>query len=264
MMKLNWILGFICLFNLATAQVNVETTVDVPAQNIGGKTEFEHVFNTQVQFPEELLKTKIIEDVTIYFTVLADGQVDNIHFKQSFTPDLVKETRRLLNFYRFEPALKNGVKVASESFLTFKYNAEAYKKICKNREFSKMIYSKEQPDTNFVIYDRADQSPEYIKGDEALAEFVLKELDYPPLAIKQNIQGTVLLSFVVETNGCVSNILVEKGVSVGCTEEAIRVLRLTKWKPAIKDGKLVRYKMKYPIIFNLKNVNRDNSMSEQR
>jgi hypothetical protein len=41
-------------------------------------------------------------------------------------------------------------------------------------------------------------------------------------------------------------------------------MRETKWKAGTKDGKLIRYKTKYPIIFNLNNINKDNATSEQR
>jgi protein TonB len=74
----------------------------------------------------------------------------------------------------------------------------------------------------------------------------------------------VLLSFIVEPNGTLSNIVVEKEFNHLCTNEAVRVLKDTKWKPGIKDGKLIRYKTKYPIIFNLNNINKDNATSEQR
>ncbi|MBL7935510.1 MAG: energy transducer TonB, partial [Bacteroidia bacterium] len=145
----------------------------------------------------------------------------------------------------------------------FKFSPDTYKKYIKARGFA---IHKEQAlfDTSFVIYKIADASPEYYKGEEALNEYVLENLEYPDLAIRQNIQGTVVLSFIVEPNGTLSNIAVEKEFNHLCTNEAYRILRDTKWKPGKKDGKLIRYKTKYPIVFNLKNINKDNATSEQR
>lgn len=262
-MKLNMIIMLFVLTSVAWAQEKPETSVDAPAHNIGGKTEFDYIFQAQLVYPEDLLKAKVSEDVTVYFVVAADGSVHDVMFKQSYNKALEQEARRLLRFYLFEPAMKDGGKVISQSWLTFRFNAEAYKKICKARGFSTPVYVRD-PDTSFVIYHRADVSPEYYKGEEALNEFILKELDYPPIAVKQNIQGTVVLNFVVEPNGCPGNIAVLRGVNAGCSEEAIRVLRLTRWKPAVKDGHLVRYNVTYPIVFNLNNINKDNSSSEQR
>jgi len=68
----------------------------------------------------------------------------------------------------------------------------------------------------------------------------------------------------VEPNGTISNISIEKEFNHLCTKEALRIMRETKWKAATKDGKLIRYKTKYPIIFNLNNINKDNATSEQR
>jgi protein TonB len=118
-------------------------------------------------------------------------------------------------------------------------------------------------DSTFVIYEVADKSPEYYKGEEALTEFILENIEYPNVAKNQNIEGTVQLTFVVETNGFVSNIKAIKQVNGGCTAEAIRVVGLLKWKPAEKNGKYIRYKVTYPITFNLKNINKDNSSSQQ-
>lgn len=257
-----WITSLL-VFAATLGFAQLEPGLDMPAQNVGGKTEFEHVFHTQLIYPESLLASKTSTDVTVYFTVALDGSINNVMFKQSFAPEFEKEARRLLKFYVFEPAVKDGGKIISQSWLTFKFNAEAYKKICKNRGFTTPAY-KLPADTSFTVYQRADSSPDYYKGEEALADFIVKNLDYPPIAVRQNIQGTVVLNFIVEPNGCPSNIAVLKGVNAGCTEEAIRVLRLTRWKPATKDGQLVRYRMTYPIVFNLNNVNRDNSSSEQK
>ncbi|MBS1638188.1 MAG: TonB family protein [Bacteroidetes bacterium] len=255
----------LCMLSMISvfSQQALDPGLDTPPQNVGGKTEFEHVFHTQMQYPDSLLKAKISEEVAVYFYVAADGKVSEISCKNVKYKAFETEAKRIMRFYKFEPGLKDGVKTASHAVVVFKFEADAYKKICKNRGFVVPAYSGAQSDTSYTVYERADSSPEYYKGEEALGEFVLKELEYPPLAVRQNIQGTVVMRFIVEPNGCVSNIEVLKGVNAGCSEEAIRVMRLTHWKPATKDGKLVRYHVTYPIVFNLNNVNKDNSMSGQ-
>lgn len=251
-------------FTLITqAQETLETEVDVPAQPVGGKADVDYVFQSQVIYPDNLLKQKVAADVAIYFTVAANGTVKDIEFRQEYPIEFKTEARRLLRYFDFNPAKIGNVNVASESFLVFKFNPDTYKKFTKARGF---VVSKEQPlfDTSFVIYSRADASPDYYKGEEALVEFVLANLEYPDLAIRQNIQGTVVLSFVVEPNGTLSNMVAEKEINHLLTKEAMRIMRDTKWKPGKKDGKLVRYRSRYPIVFNLNNINKDNATSEQR
>ncbi|MES2513178.1 MAG: energy transducer TonB [Bacteroidota bacterium] len=246
-----------------SAQETIETKVDKPAQPVGGQKDVDYVFQSQVMYPDVLLKKKEAADVAIYFVVSADGSVKNIEFKQAYKEEFKTEAKRLLRYFLFTPATIGSVAVASQSFLVFKFDPENYKKFTKTRGF---ILHKEQSlfDTSFVIHTRADTSPEYYKGDEALGEFILSNLEYPDLAIRQNLQGTVVMSFVVEPNGTVSNIAIEKEFNHFCTEEALRIMRQTKWKAAKKDGKSVRYRTKYPIVFNLNNINKDNATSEQR
>lgn len=250
-------------FNINFSQEKIETTVDKQAQPVGGQADVDYVFQSQVIYPENLLKNKISQDVAIYFTVFSDGSVKNIEFKNEYPVEFKNEAKRLLRYFIFNPATIGGVNVASQSFLVFKFNVDAYKKFTKTRGF---VIHKEQAsfDTSFVVYARADSSPEYYKGEEALGEFVLANLEYPDLAIRQNIQGTVIMNFIVEPNGTISNISIEKEFNHLCTKEALRIMRETKWKAGTKDGKLIRYKTKYPIIFNLNNINKDNATSEQR
>jgi len=245
------------------SQEKIETVVDKPAQPVGGKLDVDYVFQSQVIYPENLLKKNVSEDVAIYFTVSSDGSVKDIEFKQEYKEEFKSEAKRLLRYFMFTPASIGNVNVASQSFLVFKFSPDTYKKYTKARGF---VIHKDQAtfDTSFVVYKIADSSPEYYKGEDALGEFVLENLEYPDLAIRQNLQGTVVMSFIVEPNGTISNIIVEKEFNHLCTQEALRIIRQTKWKPGKKDGKAIRYKTKYPIIFNLNNINKDNATSEQR
>lgn len=253
---------FLFLSSFIIAQEKIETVVDVAAKAKGGKEDVDYVFQSQVIYPDALLKLKKAEDVAIYFTVTSKGEVKDVEFKQAYDEAFKAEARRLLRYFIFEPAKIGVTPVASTSFLLFKFNPDTYKKFTKARGF---VIPKDQPlfDTSFVIHERADKSPEYLKGDNALPEFILSNLEYPDLAVRQNIQGTVVVSFIIEPNGTLSNMTAEKEFNQLCTAEAFRIMRETTWKPAEKDGKKVRYKSKYPIVFNLNNINKDNSMSGQ-
>eukprot|EP01036_Dinobryon_divergens_P009697 gene9697-12975_t len=73
--------------------------------------------------------------------------------------------------------------------------------------------------------------PEYPGGDEARQKFIAQNIVYPPLAIENNKQGTVIIQFVVEKDGNVSNVTAYKSFDEDCSKEAIRVVKLMKWKP---------------------------------
>jgi TonB family protein len=240
---------------MLSSQEVIKESLVVPPQNVGGKSQLEHLVKTQMLIPDKLLKA---EDkvVNIFFTVTKEGKVINPFFKDKYGEFYEKESQRLLKYFLFEPAKQSNVALEAFGSLSFNFAPTKYKSWVKERNKYKVNLDKAQ-DTSFVIYEMADKSPEFYKGDDALAEFILSNIEYPNVAKTQNIEGTVNLSFIVETNGHTSNVKVLKGVGGGCSEEAVRVINLIRWKPAEKNGKLVRYKMNYPITFNLKIVNKD-------
>ena len=92
---------------------------------------------------------------------------------------------------------------------------------------------------------------------------ILSKIEYPKLAVEKSVEGTVVLEFVVETNGYLTGITVKQGINAGCTEEAVRLIKETKWQPALLNNKFVRYRTNYPITFSLRNINKDNTGSSQ-
>jgi TonB family protein len=93
--------------------------------------------------------------------------------------------------------------------------------------------------------------PVFDEKDMTLAKFISQNINYPEIAYRQNISGKVLLSFIIEPQGRISNIQVLRPVGGGCTEEAVRVARLIKWNPGIKDGMAVRTNMQLEFTFRL-------------
>jgi protein TonB len=84
-------------------------------------------------------------------------------------------------------------------------------------------------------------------------QFIKDNLRYPSLAVENGTQGTVGLSFIVETDGSIGDVKVLGRVGDGCTEEAIRVVKMMpKWKPGINHGEPVRVIFNLPIKFRLK------------
>ena len=95
--------------------------------------------------------------------------------------------------------------------------------------------------------------PVYPGGDEARNRFLAEHITYPFEAIKNGIQGTVYLSFVVDSDGSLTDVKLLKGVSPVIDNEALRVVQLMpKWKPGLADGKPVRVLFNMPVYFKLR------------
>ena len=90
------------------------------------------------------------------------------------------------------------------------------------------------------------------KGTEAFSAWVTSRLKYPKDAMDAGIDGTVVIKFVIGTNGGVQEVEVEKGVVPSLDAEAVRVVKSSpKWKPGIKDGKPCRVTYSFPVVFRV-------------
>ena len=106
---------------------------------------------------------------------------------------------------------------------------------------------------NQQVFDVVEQMPEYPGGMQALFEYLSQNVKYPEDAEKQKVEGRVIATFVVETDGSISNVEVVKPAFPSLDAEAVRVLSgMPKWSPGMQSGKVVRVKYTVPINFNLK------------
>jgi protein TonB len=97
-----------------------------------------------------------------------------------------------------------------------------------------------------------DVLPRFPGGDEARHHYIRKNLHYPEVAIRNMIQGTVMVVFVVETDGSVSHVQISKGIGGKCDEEAIRVVEnMPRWEPGKRGGRPVRVMLRMPIVFRI-------------
>ena len=97
-----------------------------------------------------------------------------------------------------------------------------------------------------------EEYPEFPGGPDSLQAFLAREIQYPPVAKNNGITGTVLVEFVVEKDGQVTNAKVKVPLFPECDKEAVRaVMSLPKWKPGKNMGKPVRSYYQVPITFRL-------------
>lgn len=94
-----------------------------------------------------------------------------------------------------------------------------------------------------------DAMPEY----DHMNKFILDNLVYPEVAKENGTTGIVVISFIVETDGSISNVKIARGIGDGCEEEALRVVQMMKkWKPGMLKGVVKRVVVNLPVKFSLK------------
>lgn len=113
--------------------------------------------------------------------------------------------------------------------------------------------AKTESESEKPIFTIVEYMPSFPGGEEARNKFLTENIVYPVQAAENGIEGLVYISFVVNTDGKLSDFKVLGGIGGGCDEEALRVVKLMpRWKPGRQDGKAVRTLFNMPFIFKLK------------
>ena len=106
---------------------------------------------------------------------------------------------------------------------------------------------------NQKVFDIVEQMPEYPGGQAALFEFISKNVKYPEDAVKKKVEGKVFVTFVVDTDGKITDVSLLRKVFPSLDAEAIRVISaMPNWIPGKQKGQVVRVKYTVPIMFRLK------------
>lgn len=114
----------------------------------------------------------------------------------------------------------------------------------------KQIATGKSSESDMDSIDFIPASP--VGGDSEFSSFIARNVGYPQKCIENNIQGKVYLSFIVQADGTITNVAVEKGVHPLLDEEACRVIRYSpKWNPATSEGKPIRALVRTPFSFTL-------------
>jgi protein TonB len=98
----------------------------------------------------------------------------------------------------------------------------------------------------------AEQMPEFLGGKDSLNLFLRNNIKYPNKALELEIEGTVIVNFLLNEDGKISQAKVSNGIGGGCDEEALRVIKIMpKWKPARLSGIAVPIYYLLPVNFKI-------------
>ncbi|WP_242923733.1 energy transducer TonB [Pontibacter liquoris] len=106
-----------------------------------------------------------------------------------------------------------------------------------------------KPDEPYVSVEKM---PEFAGGEKALFKFLSQNITYPVRARQANVEGLVIVTFVVAVTGEIQDVTVLKGLGYGTEEEAVRVIRkMPSWSPGRQNGRAVPVRYTLPIRFNM-------------
>ncbi len=103
-----------------------------------------------------------------------------------------------------------------------------------------------------TVFTIVEHQPEFPGGFQALYNYLRSNVQMPLEAIKAKITDRVIISFIVEPDGLLTDFQFVRSWGYGCDEEAMRVVRaMPRWKPGSQSGRLVRVKYRLPVLFGI-------------
>ena len=178
---------------------------------------------------EELLNTQKVTEVLI----ADDAEVEE-EFKSQ---DEMKEDDRAIGAVNEDRGVDDII------------NAQEHKEV--------VVVEEKTPDPEpEKVWEAVEQPPMFPGGEAALLKYVGDNLHYPPLAIENNVQGTVVVMFVVTKTGQVGEVKIARSKDPDLDKEAVRVVKsLPKFQPGKQNGNAVNVWFTLPIRFKLANAN---------
>lgn len=213
------------------------------------------IIHNHLIYPQEALEQKKGGKITVLYDIDKDGNASNYRVEKAFDDECAEEAIRLVKMIEWNPAVKDGKTVDFNDYYTIEFSPKSYKKAEEKNPRTMLPEQGYPAQRSNKIYDfkelRTSPKPYFDNPQMTLGAYFRNNLEYPDQARQFEIQGTVKLGFVVETDGRASNIMVENSVGGGCDNEAIRLIQNLIWTPGVKNDSLVRTRISQEITFKI-------------
>jgi TonB family protein len=219
-------------FSLASLS---DKSVDAQPEFPGGMEILFQYLAGQIIYPSEAKNAKAEGTVILKFMVNEDGSITDIQQVEGTTvahPSLLTESIRVVQAMpKWKPAVKDGKVVRTTFTLPIKFKLDNEPTQISNNEI---------------------KEPGFPGGEAELNAFLTKNIKYPEAAKLEKVEGQVVITFVIETDGSLSSFMVIKSPSQALSDELIRVLKLSpKWNPGMANGEAKRLRYTLPFKFKL-------------
>ena len=215
---------------------------------------------------ENAMKSDVAIEADVELAKLAEKKEAKVEKKEEPKVDKI-EVERVKSSVKFvPPVIKKDDEVKPEDELKsqeelnqtntaigafdVKGNDEAAGEVLKAKE---VIAQPEPPkEEETKVFDVVEQMPSFPGGQSALLQYLSSNIKYPVVAEENGVQGRVIVTFVVERDGSITDVRVIKSVDPSLDKEAVRVVKsMPKWIPGKQNGSAVRVKYTVPVTFRL-------------
>ena len=228
-------------------------------------------------FSQELVEMKVAYkngEIEIFHVLKTDSTIMHGNYQKYFDKKRIcidgsfnmgKKDSTWTTYFSFNKLIqtqgnyKEDKRVGEWSFYNDKGELEQKYNFSKNEisyfknEFSDTAYKTRIYQNNDTIDAHIERPPLYIGGNYQLFKQIRNNMKYPTFAKEQDIQGRVILVFIINENGKATNISILKGVHPTLDKESLRIIESIKdnWVPAINNGKKVASQMILPLTFTI-------------
>jgi len=211
---------------------------EIPAKFISGEAAFNEYLSQKGAALETSKIITVNKNINLDLSTDKNGKITRL---QPISKTTQIETELIKALFKdcpdFSPAMIENIPVQSVQKITLAFTKEGINIIKQDKTFTTV-----------------DIMPEFPGGQDALKRFITTELKYPIEAMKAGIQGTVIISFIIDEEGNVVNAIIVRGVNTSLDLEAIRVVEMMpKYKPGMLKGEAVKVRYSIPIKFAFTN-----------
>ena len=232
--------------------MSLTAQITAPQPIAGHEVTKDYITKTMV-YPEADLEQGNSGKVVVGMHIDPQGVASNYTIKSSFSEAASPIAMHLVKTILWKPATNIGIPMDYDYEYEVDFSARSYKRYWKRHE-RRVVPLGLEADTSYKVYEYRqleEVARPYFADGGNMGQYIVNNMQFPAEAKEREIQGTVRLSFVVETDGSVSNIVVINSVGGGCDNAAVRLLEETLWLPAEKNGKYVRSSNMQDITFSI-------------
>ena len=218
----------------------------------GGMGECMKWLQANIKYPKEAKEKGEQGRVILQFIVERDGSVTDVKVVRSISLALDAEAIRVASAMpKWKPGMQKGKVVKVKYTLPVMFSLEKKEAVTSTSVSAVPVDSEGEVKTD-VVFLVAEEMPEFPGGMGECMKWIGQNIKYPKEAHDKGVQGRVLITFIVEKDGSITEPKVARGVSPALDAEALRVVStMPKWKPAKQRGQVVRVKYTIPVMFRL-------------
>ncbi|MBO7346749.1 MAG: energy transducer TonB [Bacteroidales bacterium] len=211
----------------------------------GGDEALMQYLSENLVYPPIIQNRRFKGKVLVQFVVETDGSISNVEVVRSLYKDLDEEVVRVIkNMPKWIPAEQDGKAIREYYKLPISFE------LADNSTTTDSSSNNTIQEENERVFVEVEQLPEFPGGKKAFIQYLNENLVYPKSAYERKVEGKVVVSFVVEADGSITNVKVANSVDEDLDKEAVRVVKaMPKWIPGKHKGKAV------PVLFRCLPIN---------